>query len=60
MANVEGQSATGGERVGGIARNLGILVAVFGLVPVLDALLLPGAFLAASGEIFRRVSKKKQ
>jgi hypothetical protein len=59
MANVE-QGQNFGERNGARVRNVGIVIAILGLLPILEALVLPGVGLAASGEVFRRVSKKKQ
>lgn len=46
-----------GERNGERVRNVGILVAILGLLPMLSALVIPGVGLAASGEVFKNVSK---
>ncbi len=48
------------EKTGANVRNVGIVIAVLGLLPMLEALVLPGVGLAVSGEIFKRVTKKKQ
>jgi hypothetical protein len=65
MASVEqsrnnGQNLGFAEKTGANVRNVGIVIAVLGLLPVLRELVLPGAGLAASGEIFRRATKKKK
>ena len=50
------------EKTGANVRNVGIAVILASLfpVPALEAFFLPGAGLAASGEIFRRATKKRR
>lgn len=59
MAGVE-QKPNFREQTGANVRNVGIVIAIIGLLPALSELVIPGAGLAASGEIFRRTNKPKQ